>query len=329
MESIKLLKSFKPQQFSGKVEDWPFWKLKFTAPLRTAGAIHFLLGMEEKPNPEYVTTASAVFGHLVNSLPETLLTLVLALPPWTKGGAIKAEHKSPDNSVQGSSSSSVLQDDEVFMDCPHPSTVWKLLLKKFENNTSVHMRILIKQLIQIKMDKDFDIYEATLNQIVNRLSGMGEKISDALRLGVLLNGLPPRANSIVSIIDSSPDYDYSSTVATLSNHFSREAAKRAEDASFNSGIDPSAFNAEKKRPYCTHCKEHGHGDKHCWELNPEQKPEHLKGKPRRKNEANSKPCKDASCPCHRMPTNDSSNNGSESSNGSGPFAHFIQTIDAL
>lgn len=310
MNHIKILKSFKVDPFTGKIQHWPFFKVKFTSPLHVVNCYHFLTKMDKDKvkDADYLTVASAIFGHLVGLLPEDLLVLVIALPPWSKSQMPELEDGKA---------------DVEFMPCPHPSTVWSLLLKKYENNTSVHKRLLIKQLIQAKMDKEFDFFEASISQIVNRLSSMGETISDALRLGILLSGLPPSADAIVSVIDSDEKYDYNTAVATLSNHFSREAAKSQADQPSTADV-PQAYAASVrpsfKRPYCTHCKEHGHKDTSCWELHPDLKPEHLRGRPKRGSQE-AKPCGDSKCACHQ--------DHASSSSATPAFVHLLQTVDSL
>lgn len=110
-ETIKLLKAFKPGvKFSGKVEDWPFFKLEFTAPLRTAGALHLLQTVAKDPDADYCTAASAIFGYLVSAMPKSIIKLVLALPPWTKAPASKDQVQALSS---GSSFASFIQELEA------------------------------------------------------------------------------------------------------------------------------------------------------------------------------------------------------------------------
>lgn len=323
MESkLKLINNIKIHNFSGKIADWPFFKLKFTAPLRAAGLADHLTKMPAEPTADDKTAASAIFGLLVGSLPESILSLILSLPSWTKSQSVAF--------AQPNFNPSKKEDGDDLMDCPHPAAVWSLLLRRFEATTSVHRRLLIKQLITTTMDKDFDLFEANLSQICNRLSGMGETISESLRLGILLSGLPASASSVVSMIDSNSAYTYSQAVETLSNHFSRQNAESTPQVP-ETPQPLSANFAEKKnikkgvRPYCTHCAVHGHTDELCWELHTNLRPAHLQGKKLRKKEAEkSEQCDNTKCPCHKAKRNSLPQPAEQLFSNSG-FSYYLQT----
>lgn len=298
--------------FSGDSTQWPLWKFAYTSSLDCAGyEFSKMLGttlVTATPTREQmdalVVIAKAVFGHLFRCLSDKDKALAMCVPHWTVKLAGISKIASEDT-----------KETDELMVFPHPASVWKMLVDRYEPNTAAHVRRLLDHEQHLVMGDDFDEHVAHLEQDWAQLTAMGESVSDTMRMHRLLSSLPSWAEPVVSKIDAD-DVKYEAAVLTLRKFFSRQSALSSDDSSALATSMESARQrpltgdfkkkdtsseagvlkkTHKSSVVCAHCYKAGHTIQQCWTLHPDQKPASAS---RNSNNSNRKVCLYCTRPGH-------------------------------
>lgn len=321
--TIKFFAYLQPEKFDGKDDPdglkFRAWKSRITRELRTASCVDYIQKIPAAPTDDYISTVNAIVGMILRSLSGDIVNMVDRLESWKitkKTVKIENSEEKKENVV------------DIDMECPHPKTIWDWMCRKYEGNTSVHMRLVIKKLISTKMGNDFDVYEAEMNGLFSRLIQMGEKPTDQFRLQFLLGGLPPSASNILSVIDSDASSTYSQAVSKLRNHFARESASFAMNGT-GTRDDPIALNANLRRPVCKICNGAGHSEAKCYVLHPELIPKDANEKTirrieKRRAELGFEGGREESKPKAEWQSSSSSSSGKPMGGGPSAMGHFFQ-----
>lgn len=98
------------------------------------------------------------------------------------------------------------------------------LASMYAKQTPLHKRAEWTALNSIKMSSyaSFKLYCAALEQIVSRLTAMGETVSDQRRYDCLVAGLPKRAGPLITILDTTAGMNYETARTKLAEFFDRE-----------------------------------------------------------------------------------------------------------
>jgi hypothetical protein len=285
-ECRKAIKLFYCDKFTGGHAGWRIFKLRFVSSLQATGYNFSKLlesctlpADELKDNDKLETqviAANAVWNHLLRCLGDDDVSLIMHLPNWTSK---QAGVTGVTNSSASSSASNAKEQEEskTLMNCPHPSEAWKLLVQKYEPNTTVHVRLINQQLNSLQMEDDFDKYVSTLERLWAQLTAMNEPVSARNRLSHLLNGLPSWATAAVNHIDSDENYTYDAALLYLKKYFARQAAisKQGDTSTalttavLKQGGANQRHQSQKKT--CAYCRRTGHLEQECWEKNPHLK----------------------------------------------------------
>ena len=223
------------ERFTGEAVHWKRWQYLYVMSLDGTGhnfstLLQTATFSKDKATQEevdvQVVLAKAILNQLLCLLPEKDQVIAMNMAGWTAGQAgLKV--------LSSNGLGNEVKSTDQLMEVPHPSTVWKSLLARYEPNTAVHSRQALEQFCQLRMDGDFEAHVVALEQCVSRLSVLGEKIGDRIRLSRLLSSLPSSAEPVVARIDSDPSATYENAVAELQR---LRTTKGNGFESFGSGI---------------------------------------------------------------------------------------------
>ena len=213
--------------FSGKLADWFAWKYTYTNSLVFGLSNYLIQQPGDKPmlSPEEASCLELLHGNLISCLPQHVLVLVMSLPVFVY-------HRKSDNGL-------------VKLTCPHPNTVWRVLLGEFEKNTAVHQRKYFHELNNIRMlpGWTFNTYEAKVEFIVSQLRSMGVIVSEQQKLAYLLAGLPSSAGTAVTMVDCQEQITYDVAVAYLRRYFDRESGRGDHESSLQADAETDVLHA--------------------------------------------------------------------------------------
>ena len=129
-------------------------------------------------------------------------------------------------------------DDQLIMKNPHPSSIWSLLLKRYEPKTAMHACNVLSELNQMCIDDfggDFLKYSSKMNQLIARVRRLDCQLDDKACVQYLLAGLGSSTTSelIGTLLDLDNRADaltYSDAVEFLSSFYARDSIRRRGNA---------------------------------------------------------------------------------------------------
>lgn len=279
------------EEWSGEDKDWLNFKRLFVNPSGMMDITQILQKIQVdllmKHKSKYAQLCAIIYNALFKCSPTTVRELIRPIPNLTGSLVKKSATEEERKALQMDS----IPDSQELMTCPHPSTVWSVLLRKYESGSAVSRLLLVKKLSQLTVNLDigFDHYAAELQEIFSRLSVMGDTFSEPLKTSYLLNGLPDFGDSMFAMInveDSGMTFDKarSALITFFEQHKAREENKTgAYHTMFDtSRRKPSDRRKEFKGEMCASCLKRGrpafHLEKDCFDLHPEKKAQFLQRK---------------------------------------------------
>lgn len=226
--------------YTGKVEEWPQWKMKFQAVLNGKGLLATL--KSEKPGESATTEVKAAWQKKDQDI---FFQLIL--------------HTS------GAAGSLVEQFEE---ECSG-QLAWKALIEKYEQKGSVGAVDLHKEMMKCRLgdNQDPDLFFALLESFQRRLKALKQIVTNEMLVAMILSKLPPGYDTICAIleaggIDGSP-FTYDQVKERIRAYYKRRIADGTDEEDEKDGAKALAVDArgggrEQKSPLCFGCGEAGH-----------------------------------------------------------------------
>jgi len=143
---------------------------------------------------------------------------------------------------------------------------------------------LSKKLHTIRMEEGDSMTDHlnTIMELVQRLAGAGERLTDNQVMIHILISLPPSYETFSTVLQNSRDLSLRSLKSSLLQEEMRRKAESntAYDKAFYSQTRQSNNPHQGKRPkhkgnqstpFCQHCQRNGHSTSQCWSKNPSRK----------------------------------------------------------
>ena len=267
-------------RFSGRDQDFPIWKIKFTLYLASVGLQHALHDNGVKSEPVGVLSASGKGGRVGTST-------------GAPGGKNEDEEAKEDAEVhaQGASSMSLghpgasvssadgalkiresmkvhslllqalqepsLTEMVLHVEAGNCRAVWELLVKRFERKSTANKAHVYERLLKMKMkdDERIDNYVARIKNVKMVLNDMNEKIPDSLVTHVLLTGLPKSYTTLKQAISLQSSLTLDELIVHLIDHQEKEKFQDDDDvreiedvANFAGGVKHGGRSFGGSRP---------------------------------------------------------------------------------
>lgn len=245
--------------FSGREQEWPEWKAKFQAVLRSKKLLKHL---SSEP-PDEALDDSALFEERAGSTPfekwlEDDEALFYELIIHTTGMACKLVQQ--------------------FEERTQGRKAWEVLKQKYEGTGTLEAMELLEELMTCKMvdpSKDPDLFFVRLERLQRRLRDRGEEYSDNKLRDLLLVKLPrDKYQGLISTIGGEgrrPSYE--ETKERVRSHwriFIREGRSAMDDDDEEESSADKAFiskaaagEGDKQKIKCFKCKKFGHKSFEC------------------------------------------------------------------
>ena len=175
-----------------------------------------------------------------------------------------------------------------------PAEMWKILESRYNPRTQVTLLQRIREFTTIKMEDDADL-ERHIQRVVRLrriCEEQGEKISDAIFKGILLNSLPEEYILIVNVIEGQGDLTPDEVINKIMEEYRKRAGNEADEGqkakvamkmrkitkstaagqSESQNSTAKSSPSSKKRFNCNTCGKPGHSASKCWIKHPELKP---------------------------------------------------------
>jgi hypothetical protein len=172
--------------------------------------------------------------------------------------------------------------------------MWMTIKNVFERHTLLNKLSARKKFYTASMNSEESVLQFSnrIRQLAATLKSMNVEISESEMAMALLNGLPDDYNALISALDAIDEDETKLHFDFIKARIMQEeqrigmrnksAQDKAETAALISKNSDENGRNGRRRPYCNHCKRHGHTEQKCWTKFP-----HLK--PKNRNDSESKP----------------------------------------
>lgn len=185
------------------------------------------------------------------------------------------------NEIVSAVGDSQLVHTRVSMD---PSVVWERLESIYMSQGLGSIISMWQRFFQLKKSEEVTMqaHAASIRELADRLTGLGDSPSESLMVAVLLFSLPESYSPLIVSLDTHPDrtkFDF-----VVQRCINEEARQLSNSSSTQSSIQNSALVADskpkrdKKDVTCYRCKKKGHYRNECKEILEETTTPQEKGK---------------------------------------------------
>ena len=233
--------SLKIKIYTGKVEEWPQWKMKFQAVLNGKSLLANL--KSEKPG---ASAAREVKEAWQKKDQDIFFQLIL--------------HTS------GAAGSLV----EQFEDECSGHLAWKALIEKYEQRGAVAAVDLHRDLMKCRLaeTEDPDSFFVRIESLQRRLKALGQTVTDEMLAAMILSKLPSNYDTLGAILESGNNGDaftYDQMKERIRAYYNRRIVIDSAGDGDNDGKALMTTDAQGKeqRPLCFGCGEPGHLKFNC------------------------------------------------------------------
>ena len=181
---------------------------------------------------------------------------------------------------------------ENVRDVNSTKNMWLAIKNVFERHTLLNKLSARRKFYSATMNSNESVlkFSNRIRHLAATLKSMNVSISDSEMAMALLNGLPDEYNALISALDaidedeSELDFEFiKSRVMQEEQRISmrvKSAQVKSETAALlsnqpkHSNRTPGNNRFQRRRPYCHHCKQHGHFESRCWTKYPHLDPIH-------------------------------------------------------
>lgn len=145
---------------------------------------------------------------------------------------------------------------------------WKVLLDHYERDTVATKIQVYQQLFSCRMSSGFDEYLADISNLVLRLKGMKEQVSDTFMICILLQGLPPVYESLQQAVMVKDNITFAEVVKHIRDAEVRLVNQEGRDvpdagSAYRARTLPFKSNNYKRDDICFTCQQRGHVSYDC------------------------------------------------------------------
>jgi hypothetical protein len=250
------------------------WSRQLEAILDEKDLLEIVEGMEKRPERMSPTTAPAsatdqTLDVMIQTSAEYEAKLSLYTKNVKKAGAI----------IISSITASVMAYVEGMKD---PSEIWKTLERKYNPKTMTTLLQIMKEFMAMKMEEGEDV-EAHLQKVIRlkrRVEEQGEKVSETVYNGILLNSVPESYKTTVRILEASGKLTPEEIINGILEEYRKigkeDAGKLKMAMLTNTQGQPdknqNGKSKKKNSARCFHCNKRNHKEAKCWIKHPELKP---------------------------------------------------------
>lgn len=166
--------------------------------------------------------------------------------------------------------------------------MWIAIRNVFERHTLLNKLSARKKFYTATKHSDESVLQFSnrVRQLASTLKSMNVDISESEMAMALLNGLPDEYNALISALDAIDEHETSLRFEFVKSRIIQEeqriemrhksAQEKSEAAALVSRRLVELRRNGRRRPYCTHCKRHGHVESKCWTKHPHLDPRNQK-----------------------------------------------------
>ena len=151
-----------------------------------------------------------------------------------------------------------------------PTAVWERLSTQFQKKTWANKLALRRRLhsLQLKEGQSVQEHVKALTEVFNELSVIGDNIDDEDRVVYLLASLPDSYEMLVTALEANTEVPDMETVIERLLHEEQKLKKKNQESPSSRDAKEEVMTLKHKRkgPRCHFCKEFGHIQRNCHEL---------------------------------------------------------------
>ena len=167
----------------------------------------------------------------------------------------------------------------------NPVDMWTTLAEIYNPKTQTTLLQTVREFMTVKReDGDMEKHLQRVKRLKRQVEEQGEKVSDTVYNGILLNSVPEDYNIAVNILESqdrlTPEMIINRLMEASRKHGGEEVSGNGKTKTAmltNSGQSKGKKSSSSSSPstkvvVCGHCKQKGHKDTKCWIKHPELRP---------------------------------------------------------